>query len=91
MRKDSTQRVQEAEASPFIESSPIESEVETKGKRRGQARLWLRLRPAVMVRGAIGDTAENGHKPMTRWQVYCGAHPDLYNMTGGRRAKGRVC
>jgi hypothetical protein len=44
-----------------------------------------------MVGGAIGDTAENGHKPMTRWPAYCGAHPDLYNMTGGRRAKGRMC
>ena len=39
MRKDSTQRAQEAEASPFIESSPIESEVETKGKRRASTAM----------------------------------------------------
>jgi hypothetical protein len=62
IKKDPTQRAQEAEASPSIESSPIESEVETKGKRRGQARLWLRLQPTVMVGGAIGDTAENGRR-----------------------------
>jgi len=23
---------------------------------------------------------------MTRWPVYCGAHPDLYNMTSNREA-----
>ena len=31
-----------------------------------------------MVGGAIGHSVER--EPMTKWPVYCGAHPDLYNI-----------
>ncbi len=47
MKEDSTQRAQDAEASPFIISSP-------KSRRR--------LQPTIMVGDAVGDTVENGRR-----------------------------
>lgn len=92
MRRDSTQRAKEAEASPFIESSP-----KSRRKGKGEGKHGCGYDSSLLLRWAMRLATQRrtggGHKPMTSWPVYCGAHPDPYNMTSNWEAvepKGRV-